>query len=573
MDNKFTNINSYIDDLIKSGLSNQELFLKAKSLYESEQTILNAMAIFNYIADAEDGVMIVLQNSLLQLLQHQDNRIQELTIQVIQKLIQKNSFHQLSTQVLDLLINVIIWDDVFLSYNQSYRFAQTLLKESFPDMQNKIKVMEPMFMNKYYFTNKKEYYIQGLLGSMEIFLQNKYNIEKAIEVIEIIQRIARHQNKYVRLYAQKFVHHLFPLFESNEYQTIIIATIQQGLMDESLEVRMQALKEYQILNPKNKDCFLIPLLNNCHTDNLMEIAANIAKEQFPSIGGPPILGLITIIRDRFLKECLIYNYNCTTSRYYQVRSSGLSTLQTVILFLKQTPNALPYKEILKAAQNCTLYETDPIVRQAGFSLMYHLIRLHTNEIIQYQQQIIENCLFHLSDVPLECKEFCAKILALFKDHIDLIKFLEQKVQLIKDKEMAYQDFIGVVPNTEEAQNNLQKSLDAQGGKEKVVNKHQSQTLLGITMCFKQISILQPDEQLLKQLIILISSCLKYIDQLRHLILQCLIEGLQELKIIKRLPIKLLDETDILTYMKQYNETELLNRIGEIVGPTILKGRL
>ncbi|CAK59011.1 unnamed protein product (macronuclear) [Paramecium tetraurelia] len=573
MDNKLTNINSFVEDLRTSSLSREELFEKAKSLYESEQTILNAMTIFNFIADTEDRVLQVLQNSLLKLLQHQDNRVQELTISVISKLVQKHNFKELSSQVLDLLINVIIWDDTFIMYNQSFKFAQTLLKEQFPDMQNKIKVMEPMFMNKYYFTNRKEYYIQGLLGVMELFLEQKYNMDKVIEVIEIIQRIARHQNKYVRLYAQKFVHNLFQFFEGNEYKAIIIATIQQGLMDESLEVRMQALKEYQILNPKNKDCFLIPLLNNCHTDNLMEIAANIAQQHFPSVGGPPILGLITIIRDRFLKECLIYNYHCTTSRYYQIRSSGLSTLQTITLFMKQTPNVLPHKEILKAAQNCTLFETDPIVRQAGFSLMYHISRLHMNEVLPYQQQIVDNCLFHLSDVPLECKEFCAKILALFKDHTDLIKNLQQKVQVVKDKELAYQDFVGVVPNTEEAQTHLQKSLEAQGGKDKVVSKHQSQTLLGITMCFKQISILSPDEQLLKQMIVLISSCLKYIDWQRHFILQCLIEGLQELKIVKRLPIKLLDETDILAYLKQYNETELLNRIGEIVGPTILKGRL
>ncbi|CAD8095126.1 unnamed protein product [Paramecium sonneborni] len=334
-------------------------------------------------------------------------------------------------------------------------------------------------------------------------------------------------------------------------------------MDESLEVRMQALMEYQTLNPKDKDCFIIPLLNNCHTDNLMEIAINIVQEQFLSFGGPPFLGLITIIKDRFLNECLIYNYNCTTNQYYQIRISGLLTLQTVILFLNQTPNQLPYNEILKVAQNCTLFEINPMVRQAGFSLMYHLIRLNIFDLMQYQQKIIDNCLLHLSDA-LECKVFCSKILALLNDHTDLIKYFQQKIQVVKDKEVAYQDFVRLFPNSEEAQILLQQNLDAQGGKDKLVSTHQSQTLLGITMCFKEISILKPDEQVLKQLIIMISSCLKSIDQQSHFILQCLIEGLQELKMFQGLPIKLLDKTEILAFMKQQNETELLDRIDEIV---------
>lgn len=36
MDNKLTNINSFIEDLRTSSLSKEELFEKAKSLYESE---------------------------------------------------------------------------------------------------------------------------------------------------------------------------------------------------------------------------------------------------------------------------------------------------------------------------------------------------------------------------------------------------------------------------------------------------------------------------------------------------------------------------------------------------------
>lgn len=36
MDNKLTNINSFIEDLRTSNLSKEELFEKAKSLYDSE---------------------------------------------------------------------------------------------------------------------------------------------------------------------------------------------------------------------------------------------------------------------------------------------------------------------------------------------------------------------------------------------------------------------------------------------------------------------------------------------------------------------------------------------------------
>ena len=70
------------------------------------------------------------------------------------------------------------------------------------------------------------------------------------------------------------------------------------------------------------------------------------------------------------------------------------------------------------------------MRSAGFKLLYHTIRLNPNEVT-FKKQIVENCLFHLSDVPQVSKEYAAKTLALLTDEF-VFKASLGKFELLKD---------------------------------------------------------------------------------------------------------------------------------------------
>lgn len=68
-----------------------------------------------------------------------------------------------------------------------------LLNAPFPDLNNLIKIVEPISLIKYYFINKDNININGLLRTLELFLSDhNFIYYNAIELIEIIQRIARH---------------------------------------------------------------------------------------------------------------------------------------------------------------------------------------------------------------------------------------------------------------------------------------------------------------------------------------------------------------------------------------------
>jgi hypothetical protein len=68
-------------------------------------------------------------------------------------------------------------------------------------------------------------------------------------------------------------------------------------------------------------------------------------------------------------------------------------------------------ELLKVLLNASFFETDPQARAAGLSSIYHCARV--NQLSpEFLRPILECASFHLSDVPYNCKELSAKILAL-----------------------------------------------------------------------------------------------------------------------------------------------------------------
>ncbi|CAD8091577.1 unnamed protein product [Paramecium primaurelia] len=568
MDIHLTNNNTLQQqDLNQSNYSSSQLYQIALQFLDNPQTLSNALLIFNQIAQQENNIYTLMQNQFINLLQHSNPDVQNLTISLISNLIHKKyDFSSLNKQVIESLLINIRWDFTLNTPQQGFEYTSILLNAPFPDLNNLIRIVEPTSLIKYYFINKQGININGLLKTMEIFLSNhNFIFDNAIEFIEITQRIARHQNEQVRSYALKYIHHLVNLQENQTFKELIHATLLAGLMDESLEIRIQALNELKTLNPKEKDQLLILLYKNSHCDDLRKVSESVVQQLFPHFSGVIQTELINVINEKRLNECVILCCYSTISRNWRIRRSGLKTLQSIIQYYLYQD--IPIIEILKVSQNCSLFEINFDVRYNGFLLMYHLVNRYQNKITQFNDQIIQNCLFHFSDDHIECQELCINILMNLIDDQHLIQELQKQLRLIINKDLILQDLQDKIKKIEDVQKQFENQRNKEEINEEIIMKYQSKIMLGIIVCFLQMIKQRFNEQSLEQISLMIYQGIQFISSSKSIVYKYLINELKQIYMQdKELVKKMVNQLNLIEILRSDGELELI----DIVGTSILK---
>ncbi|CAD8114486.1 unnamed protein product [Paramecium sonneborni] len=321
-------------------------------------------------------------------------------------------------------------------------------------------------------------------------------------------------------------------------------------MDELLEIRFQALNELKHLNPQDKDQLLILLYNHLHCDDLKKVSETISQQFFPFQQE-----LLSIIHQKKLNECIIHCFYSTISRNWKIRRSGLKTLLSIVLHCQNRD--LPINEILKVAQNCTLFETDFNVKYYGFRLMYQIIILDQNQITQFQDQIIQNCLFNFSDDSQECQELCLKILINLISYQNLIPQLILKTDQILNKELAYKDLKEKIQIMEKFQKqSLNQSFSEEIKEEKII-KHQLNIFLGIILCLIQIIKFKFDEKTLHQVIQMICQGLQIKILQQEVVYNFLLNQLKQIQMQqKELVINLIIQSNLIDILRSNNEIEV-----------------
>ncbi|CAK87814.1 unnamed protein product (macronuclear) [Paramecium tetraurelia] len=521
------------------------------------------------IAQEEYTIYPLLQNQFIHLLQHPDT--QHLAFTLISQLFNKNcDLSTLKTQVIESLLALIRWDFTLKNPQQGFESTSTLLNAPFPDLHNLIRIVEPTSLIKYYFINKQGIDINGLLQTMELFLTNRnFIFDHAVEFIEITQRVARHQNEQVRSYALKFIHRLADLQDNQTFRELIHATLLAGLMDESLEIRVQALNELKILIPKEKDQLLILLYKNSHCDDLRKVSESVAQQLFPHFSGNIQTELMNIINEKRLNECVILCCYSTISRNWRIRRSGLKTLQSIVQYY---PNQeLPIEEILKVSQNCSLFESHFDVRYNGFLLMYHIVRMYENKITQFTDQIIQNCLFHFSDDHIECQELCTQILIILIDRQSLIQELYKQQRLIVNNDLALEDLKVKIMKIEEVQKQYECQVPQEDIHDEQIRKYQSRIMLGIIACFVQMIKLRFDQSSVEQVSLMICQGLQIVNSYRDMMYKYLISGLKKVYMQQKELVKqMINQLNLTEMLRSDGDVELIGVIEDIVGTSILQ---
>ncbi|CAD8171919.1 unnamed protein product [Paramecium octaurelia] len=570
MDPHFTHHNTLqYQDLTKSNYSSSQLYQIALQMLDNPHSLSNALLIFNQIAQEEYNLYPLLQNQFINLLLHPDTQHQAFTL-ISQLFNKKCDFSTLKTQVIESLLSLIRWDFTLKHPQQGFEQTTTLLNAPFPDLHNLIRIVEPTSLIKYYFINKEGININGLLKTMELFLGNhNFIFDNAVEFIEITQRVARHQNEQVRSYALKFIHHLADLQDNSTFRELIHATLLAGLMDESLEIRVQALNELKILIPKEKDQLLILLYKNSHCDDLRKVSESVVQQLFPHFSGNIQSELMNIIKENRLNECVILCCYSTISRNWRIRRSALKTLQSIVQY--NDNQDLPIEVILKVSQNCSLFETNFDVRYNGFLLMYHIVSMHENKISQFSDQIIQNCLFHFSDDHIECQELCTSVLIILIDHQHLIQELYKQSRLIENKEMALEDIKDKIMKMEQVQKQIECQIQQEDMNEEQIRKHQSRIMLGIISCFVQMIKMRFDQSSVEQVSLMICQGIQVVSSYRDVMSKYLISGLKQIYMQQKELIKqMIIQLNLTEMLRSDGDAELMGVINNIVGTTILQ---
>lgn len=82
--------------------------------------------------------------------------MQDHVAKIIGHMIPAFDFTAVMGKLIDELLRVIVWDNDYKKRISMSRLAKDLTNAPFPSLENRVKILEPLFQCKYYFTNEKD---------------------------------------------------------------------------------------------------------------------------------------------------------------------------------------------------------------------------------------------------------------------------------------------------------------------------------------------------------------------------------------------------------------------------------